>query len=114
MAATYATDARLVELYPALAEQSPALREVWLKVAEGMVHEETFDDILDAAHAAMTGHLLTHGTKKGGAKVSSKSLGPASYSYAVAPVSSDLQETKYGRDFLLMLRTRVATVVGVA
>lgn len=114
MAAAYATDERLVELYPALADVSSALREVWLKVAQGMVHTETFGDILDAAHAAMTGHLLTHGTSKGGAKVSGKSLGPASYTYSVAPALTDLQETKYGRDFVLMRRTRVATVVGVA
>lgn len=109
MAAVYADDARLLALYPELAEVAPAQREVWLEVARGIVFAETFKKILDAAHAAMTGHLLTvAGLTAGGKKVQSKSLGPASVTYAVGQVPPDeqLAETTYGEHYLLLLRSR--------
>lgn len=111
MAAVFADDARLLELYPELAEVAPAQRAVWLEVAQGIVFAETFKKTLDAAHAAMTGHLLTVAglTKQGGGKkVQSKSLGPASITYAVGQVPPDeqLAETTYGEHYLLLLRAR--------
>lgn len=115
MASNYADDARLLELYPEL-EGAFALarREVWLEVAKGLVFVDAYGNLLDAAHAAMTGHLLDYAGKAGGKKASSKSVGPASYTYAVAPPSSELAETKYGRDLLIMRRSRMTSSVVVA
>lgn len=114
MAATYADDARLLEIYPDLSAVDASLRAVWLEVAQGIVYAATFGPILDAAHAAMTGHFLTRGTSKAKGQVQSKSLGDASYTYAAKPPDSELSETKCGRDFLTFLRARCATVVGAA
>lgn len=115
MAASYADDARLLEIYPDLSAVDASLRAVWLEIAQGLVFAETFGDTLDVAHAAMTGHLLTRPKSGGGSgKAQSKSLGPASVTYAVKPPTSELEETGYGQDFLLILRSRCATVVGAA
>lgn len=118
MAAVYATDARLLELYPELQVYDVAVRLVWLAVAEGIVYAETFGNSLDVAHAAMTGHLLeTHPESKGtGADLQSMSLGPATATFGSGNEvpGEDLTTTKYGRHYKILLRSRVATVVGVS
>lgn len=115
MAASYADDARLLELYPELeAAYSSALREVWLGVAQGIVFADMFGDTLDAAHASMAAHLLdapNNTAAKG--KVASKSVGPASITFAVAPVNEELAETKYGRVYLAIRRSRMSASVVV-
>ena len=117
MAAVYADDARLLELYPELSAYDPAVRLVWLAVAQGVVYAETFSNSLDVAHAAMTGHLLeVHPESKGtGAEAQSMSLGPASITFGSGneKPGEDLSTTKYGRHYAILLRSRVASVVGV-
>lgn len=114
------------ELFEAIAPEfaGSARADVFLSMAARRLSPRTFGRLYPEAVAYLAAHLLTMSPEDGGAEaasagpVVSRGAGSLSVSYGavgglVDVSDSTLAQTRYGREYLAILRSRSATAPGV-
>lgn len=115
----YAADADLTARFPETAAVSAALRAFALDDAQVMIDDEVFGLKTLRAHVLLAAHYLAQRgslSATGGGPVQSWSAGEMSVTYATAAAEfgdPTLASTRYGQEFLLLLRSVPHQPIGV-
>lgn len=117
MAQAYATLDEVINastgIAPELSAFPAAQGAIWLDIAEQHVGIQRWQKRTSQGHMLLTAHLLTASVTAAGAGIGTgeagpltgDSVGPASRSFATAPVSDEaLSTTVYGRQYLVLKR----------
>lgn len=114
----YANDDDLTTRVPSTAALTLAQRETALSDARSMIDDGLFGDKAIMAHVAYAAHLLQlRGLLAGGegGLVTARSAGSISVSYAAGGGDFDplLGSTRFGREYLMIVRTVPHVPIGV-